>query len=304
MKSHSPWWQLLKLKHCLWLPLFLSLRLIATLPYRWQMTLGKYLGRLLAKIDRKGLHTTQVNIRLAFPTLSDHERRRFIQENYESAGMGVIETASAWFNPQRRFQHLLTIEGQAIFDAAKASGRGIILASAHLSCLEIAGQIFSSNERISVMYRPQKLLILDVFAKYYRQQFYHDIIARDDLRGLIRSLKQGDTVWYTPDVDAGLRNSVFAPFFGVPTATLTTTSRLAARTNAIVIPTFFYRKANAEGYQLIFKAPLEHFPSGDDTHDANSLNAAIEAAVRREPTQYLWQYKRFKTRPPGEKRFY
>ena len=111
-------------------------------------------------------------------------------------------------------------------------------------------------------------------------------------------------MWYTPDIDAGRRNSVFAPFFGIPTATLTTTSRLAARTDAIVLPTFFYRNANGQGYRVVFKAPLENFPSGNDEIDAIHLNAAIEQAVRIAPTQYLWQYKRFKTRPAGEKRFY
>ena len=304
IKFKSPWWQLLKPKHILWLPIFLILRFCAMLPYRWQYALGIQLGHLLIKIDRKGLHTVNVNMTLAFPELTPDQRILFSRENYESVGLSLIETATAWFNHQQRFQRLLSVEGGEFFESARASGRGIILASAHLGCLEMAGQLFSARYPVSVMYRPQKLAILDIFARYYRAQCYQQIIARDDLRGLIRTLKSGGIVWYTPDIDAGRRNSVFAPFFGIPTATLTTTSRLAARTDAIVLPTFFYRNANGQGYRVVFKAPLENFPSGNDEIDAIHLNAAIEQAVRIAPTQYLWQYKRFKTRPAGEKRFY
>lgn len=300
----SPWWQFLKPKYWLGLPLFGLLALVAQFPYRWQYAIGSAFGWLLSKVDRKGVHTTQVNCRLAFPHLTAPQQQDFIRANYQSAGLSLIETACAWFSDATRFQSLLTYEGLEHLEAAQQSGRGILLASAHFGCLEIAGCLFAANHSLQVMYRSQKLLLLDAFAKYYRHKIYDGIIAREDLRGLIRTLKNGGIVWYTPDIDAGLKNSVFVPFFGIPTATLTTTSRLAAKTDAMVIPTFFYRQANAQGYRLVFKPPLTPFPSGDDLKDATLLNQVIEEAVRVAPTQYLWQYKRFKTRPNGEKRFY
>lgn len=297
----SPWWQLFKPRNWLWAPILLILVIMAHCPRRWQVSAGQRLGTLLQRIDRKGVHTTRVNIRLAFPELDAQQQQAFLQANYQSAGLSLVETAMAWFGPNLD-SNLLSFEGEAYWQAALQSGRGILLASAHLGCLEIVGRMFSRLHPLSVMYRPQKLALIDAFAKYYRQRFYKQIIARDDLRGLIRTLKNGGIVWYTPDIDGGLRNSVFVPFFDIQTATLTTTSRLAAKTNAIVLPTFFYRRG--ENYVMSFKPPLEHFPSGDDTRDAAALNLVIEQAVRQEPTQYLWQYKRFKTRPPGEKRFY
>ncbi len=304
MTQHSPWWQLVKPNNWLWLPLFLFLRAIVALPYRYQYRFGLKLGHLLQKIDRKGVHTTRVNSTLAFPELGLEERNAFIKANYESVGLSLIETATAWFCSPKRFQTLLTFEGEEHLQAAIASERGVILASAHLGCLEFVGRLFAKQYAVGVMYRPQKLAIVDAFAKYYRSRYYKQVIGRNDLRGLIRALKKGDTLWYTPDIDGGTRNSIFVPFFGIPTATLTTTSRLAAKTSAIVIPTFFYRKANGAGFRLVFQAPLENFPSGDDLFDATCLNQIIENAVREAPTQYLWQYKRFKTRPNGEKRFY
>lgn len=304
MTLSSPWWQLLKPRNWLWLPILLLLAAVVQLPYRWQYHLGLRLGRLLRHIDRKGVHTTRVNSHLAFPELTEAEREAFIQSNYESVGLSLIETATAWLSRQARYQHLLTFDGLEHWLDAQATGRGVILVSAHLGCLEIVGRLLAARHPLGVMYRPQKLAILDAFTRYYRHKYYQQIIARDDLRGLIRALKKGHTIWYTPDIDAGLRNSVFVPFFGIATATLTTTSRLAAKTGAIVIPTFFYRQAAGSGYTLVFQPPIDHFPSGDDLADATRLNAIIEAAIRKAPTQYLWQYKRFKTRPVGEKRFY
>jgi len=34
------------------------------------------------------------------------------------------------------------------------------------------------------------------------------------------------------------------------------------------------------------------------------MNAYIEQVAQEIPEQYLWMHKRFKTRPPGEARFY
>ena len=94
-------------------------------------------------------------------------------------------------------------------------------------------------------------------------------------------------------------------FFGIPTASLTAISRLARLTGAAIVPIQFYRRADQQGYDIILSPALSHFPSEDLTADATRLNACLEAAIRHTPQQYIWQYKRFKTRPQeGEKRFY
>lgn len=111
-------------------------------------------------------------------------------------------------------------------------------------------------------------------------------------------------IWYAYDIDAGPKHSVFAPFFGIPTASLTSASRIAHISGAAVIPISFHRRDSDLGYDVLLSPPLENFPSNDPITDATRLNAIIEEAIRNKPEQYVWQYKRFKTRPQGESRLY
>jgi KDO2-lipid IV(A) lauroyltransferase len=119
------------------------------------------------------------------------------------------------------------------------------------------------------------------------------------LRLALRSLDEGMIFHYSPDEDLGPRHSVFAPFFGVATATLPTLGRLAERARADVIPCFTRLLPRARGYEVVLHPPLSNFPSHDRVADAARMNAAIEAGVREMPEQYMWTFKLFKTRPDG-----
>jgi len=120
----------------------------------------------------------------------------------------------------------------------------------------------------------------------------------------VRALKEKKVIWYAPDQDFGLKSSVFAPFMGVPAATLTMTSRLAKRTGAPVMPWYAERLPGTQGYLLTLAPALANFPSGDDEQDATAINNAISEHIRKVPEQYLWGHRRFKTRPQGEPQIY
>ena len=97
---------------------------------------------------------------------------------------------------------------------------------------------------------------------------------------------------------------MFAPFFGVPAYTGTGVARLARLSGASVVPGFPYRRKDGTGYDLVVGPPLDRFPSHDLTQDAARVNEIIEQAICLHPDQYLWQYKRFKTRQPGAGKLY
>jgi KDO2-lipid IV(A) lauroyltransferase len=122
---------------------------------------------------------------------------------------------------------------------------------------------------------------------------------KDDIRGTVRYLRAGGTLWYAPDQDMRSKDTVFAPFFGVPAATITATHHLARLSGALVVPFFHHRLPGGRGYVLRLGAPLENFPSADILADTARINTCIEDMVRAAPEQYLWVHKRFKTRPPG-----
>jgi KDO2-lipid IV(A) lauroyltransferase len=127
---------------------------------------------------------------------------------------------------------------------------------------------------------------------------------QDGFRSIIRAVRDGLVFFYMPDMDLGPRDSIFVPFFGVPTATITGPSRLAQLADAVPVPVVTRILPGGAGYRVKFFEPWHDFPSGNLEADARRINAFIEAQVRELPEQYYWLHKRFKTRPPGHDRFY
>jgi lauroyl/myristoyl acyltransferase len=148
------------------------------------------------------------------------------------------------------------------------------------------------------MYNPQRDPIVDWLLHKTRSRYASPLVPRKlGLRPVLRGLREGKVFYYLPDEDLGPRHSVFAPFFGVPAATLPTLGRLAATAEAAVIPC--YTRLVPHGYEVRLEPPLAAFPVGEPVADATRMNAEIEGAVRAMPEQYLWTFKLFKTRPPG-----
>ena len=287
----------------IWIVLGL-LWLITRLPYHWQMQIGRIIGRGIMRFGHKAKYVTETNIRLCFPQLNSTQQQLLVTKNFESLGMGIIETALGWWAPAHKIQHLAHPHGLEHLTNALKQGRGALLVTAHFSSLYLVGRLISHYLPFAVMYHAQTNPVLTKVTQSSINKIFVEIIKREDLRGMIRCLNKNIPIWYMPDVDPGIRNSVFVPFMGVPAATVTATARFAQMTDTPVIPCFFYRRDDGNGYEGTFLPPLENYPSGDAEYDALRINQCIDEAIRAHPEQYLWQYKRFKTRPPGEEKIY
>jgi KDO2-lipid IV(A) lauroyltransferase len=124
------------------------------------------------------------------------------------------------------------------------------------------------------------------------------------LKKIITGLKNNIPILYMPDQNFGSRQSIFVPFFGIPAATVTATSRLSGSDKIPVIPVSLERLSGYSGYKLIIEQELENFPTTDLVSDTARINRIIENQVRKNPSDYLWIHRRFKTRPEGESSFY
>ena len=127
---------------------------------------------------------------------------------------------------------------------------------------------------------------------------------RETAKPLLRAIKEGDVFFNLPDMDFGLKDSAFVPFFGVPACTLLTPSRMARLLGMTVQPVIAEMLPGSQGYRVRFLEPWTDFPTDDPLADTAALNRWLEAEIRRNPAQYLWVHRRFKTRPSGEPRFY
>jgi KDO2-lipid IV(A) lauroyltransferase len=286
-----------------WLALGL-LRLVAMLPYRPAIAVGRALGRLgyYAMPGRRRIART--NLDLCLPELAPQERDTIARRCFENIGIYAIELAMTWWWPERRLAPLAEYEGLEHLEAALAQGRGAVLITGHFTSLEIGGYLLSYRQPFQVMFRRQRNPLLDAYLNYKRTRHFVEAHPRANVRGMIRGIKRNQVTWYAPDQDFKRERTVFAPFFGVPASSLTATARIAEATGAPFLPFFPRRKEDGSGYHILIEPALEGFPGGDEVADATLVNESIERNVRRQPDQYMWTHQRFKTRPPGEPAVY
>lgn len=279
-------------------------RLIVYLPYPWLLVIGKVIGRLLLLLGKTRRNISERNLDLCFPEKTPEEKRKILVESFESAGMAFVEMGMAWWWSSERLKKWIRVEGLEHVDAL--NGRGAVLLGMHFTTLDIGGAGLSLHRSYGGMYRPHRNPVFNYIQHRgrTRQSFVEAgkeivIFPREDLRTMIRLLREGKPVWYAPDQDYGTQYSVFVPFFGVAAATITATSRLVEMGRACVLPFTHERLPDAAGYLVKIYPPLEGYPTGDDVVDATRINQVVEEHVRKNPGQYLWAHRRFKSKPPG-----
>ena len=270
----------------------------ARLPWPLQRALGRVLGALAFLFAGSRRHAARVNLQLCFPELDAAARERLLRDTFRDFGIGLFEFARAWWGGVAPMRRDVVIEGLEHLKALQAEGRGVLMVSGHFMTLEICGRLLCDHVPLAGMYRRYRDPVMEWAVKRGRLRYAAAMFTNEDIRPAMRHLKQGGFLWYAPDQDMRGKDTVFAPFFGVPAATITATHQFARLSGCAVVP-FFHRR-EGDRYVLRIAAPLDDFPSKDATADSARVNAAIEAMVREAPSQYLWIHRRFKRRPPGE----
>jgi len=279
--------------------------LLAHLPFRVLMRLGRLSGRLALHLNPERRRIAATNIALCFPELSPEAQKALVRANLCDVGMMLAEFALGWMGSDRAIAKVpVTVDGLEHLEAARAAGRGVLLVGGHFSHLELSARLVSSRIRIAGMYRRMDSEVFEFAVLRSRLHYADAMFDKDDIRGTVRYLKKGGTLWYAPDQDMRSKDNVFVPFFGVRAATITATHHLARLSGALVIPFYHRRLPGDAGYAMRLGAPLADFPSDDAALDTARVNAQIENMAREAPEQYLWVHKRFKTRPPGEPKIY
>jgi len=285
-----------------WLGLAI-LRVFEPLPHRLLYLLGRGVGLFLHLFPTPFKRIARRNIELCLPELSEAERARILREHFAGLGCALFETAMSWWSSNERIRRITMMTGLEHLEAAQRTGRGVLLLSAHFNSIEIGCRALAARLPLNVMYRPTRNELIGEFVHSRRAVQTKRAIPRDDVRTLVKALKEGDVVWYAPDQSFRKKGAQMVKLFGIPAATNTATSRIAGMTNALVLPYFFERTPQG-GYQGTIHPPLEDFPSDDAVADTERFNRIVEAEVRRIPEQYLWIHRRFKGLTPDYPNYY
>ena len=276
--------------------------LISTLPWRAVQATGAGIGILLHKLGGSRRRVTEVNIAKCFPELSPEAQAQLVRNTFIANAKGYTESTIGWFRNIDRYVERMEVHGREHIQAVLNSGQGVLLVGAHFSMMDMALPLVARTIPVSYMYRPNDNGLLNAMVEKNRRRYCKQAFTKFELREMIEHIAEGNAVWYAIDQDMGPKHSVFAPFFGVPAASVKAAGWLARESGAAVIMLSQFRGENGV-YTLRF-TPVNGVPTDDEVANATAINKTLESEIRRDPAQYLWLHRRFKTRPEGEASFY
>jgi len=259
--------------------------------------IGRSTGRLLYRFGRG--RVTDINLALCFPEMPEAERKALARRHFEALGRNAIELSILWFGSEARVKGLVTMAGLENLESVR--GKTVIVLAPHFVGVDLCGvRLGPEFPKSAFLYSRPKNPVLDRLLLRGRARAGTQLMLsrQDGMRAIVKALRDGHALYFLPDMDFGARDAVFAPFFGVPTATVTALPRLARMGRAVVLPAV--ARQLDEGYELRIYPAWHDYPTGDVEADVRRMNAFIEERVREHPELYFWAHKRFKTRPPGE----
>lgn len=275
--------------------------ILSFFPQSLRHKIGRRIGKSIHNNNKKRRNTSLKNIQIAFPHLSDEELNAIALKQLQHYGCALIDYSLLFFASKKRLLSLLIMEGKEHIDKALAENKSIIILLPHSSYLDFSPIALGAHYTIFGSYKTSKNPVVDWMIARSRCRHAEFLVSRNEgLRKLIRSIQPGKLMVFLPDEDLGAENAVFAPFFGMPKATLSTTARMAKMAKAVTIPIFSYFNEGSGKYHVKISPPLENYPSGDAIQDATTMNQSLEALISEHPEQYMWFLKWFNTRPEGD----
>jgi KDO2-lipid IV(A) lauroyltransferase len=268
--------------------------------------IGAIAFHALGRLRRVGLR----NLALALPKLTEKEREAILRSEYRNLGLLLAEFCKMPDYTAASASRFIRYEGLENYLRARERGKGVLVLTGHLGAWELSSFYHSlMGMPMGMVIRRLDNPLVDAFVNRIRCQHGNRVIHKDDFaRGLIASMRAGETVGILMDTNMTPPQGVFVPFFGRMAATASGMARVALKTGAAVVPGFLLWNESEGRYVLRFGERVELEDTGDSEHDAIANTAkftsVIESYIREYPDQWLWMHRRWKTRPSGEEGIY
>ena len=276
----------------------LFMRLLALLPLSVVRFIGLLLGWVLYALVRARRRVVTVNLSLCFQELPAYKIRRLTRQTFIYFAQAWLDRSWLWHAPQTTVQHRISLSG-AVTELQGTAPTVIFLP--HFVGLDAAwaGVALRAPRPSTTIYTDQSNRQVDSWILRGRLRFGNlRLFGRaDGVKPIVTAIKAGEPLYLLPDMDFGPHDSVFVPFYGVPTATVPSLARFARLGHAKVVPIVAHMTPG--GYDVRVLPAWPDYPTADATADTAFMNRQLESYINDQPAQYYWVHKRFKTRPEG-----
>ena len=278
---------------------------VARLPWPLLRAAADGMARLWIARDAREARVARRNLELIRPDLDPAAREALLGDLLRTTARQAFETLRLWTRPAaRNLADIVDVRGKALFDAALADDRGLVVAAPHMGNWELLNQWLASKTPLAILYRPPESAIGEAFLRRVRANAGGDVeqvrAEASGVRTLLKRLQRGGVVGILPDQQPKAGEGEFAPFFGKQALTMTLLGRLAARSGARVLLCWCERVPGSSppAFEIHVEPAPDAVADADPQRAVAALNAAIETIARRDFTQYQWTYKRYTLRPP------
>jgi KDO2-lipid IV(A) lauroyltransferase len=283
--------------------LHLAVSAFTRLPWPVLRRLADGLAWLWWRLDARESRVALRNLELVYPELLPSQRQELQRRVLRTTARQTLETFRLWTRPHAQNLALIRqVHGLAHFQAAIASGKGVIVAAPHFGNWELLNQWLATQTPLAILYRAPESAVGEAFLRLVRADAERVTQVRAEgpgIRTLFKLLRDGGVVGILPDQQPKAGDGGFAPFFGVEALTMTLLPRLAERSGATVLYAWCERIGAGLDFALHVMPADAALTSSDPRAALAALNGDVEKIARRDPAQYQWTYKRYKARPEG-----
>lgn len=293
---------MIRFRHRLELGLLESLSvLLRLLPRSVSIRVGEAMGSLVHLTGLR-MRVTMNNLQAAFPERDPREIGRVASGCYRHFGALLAEFARLPLLKPENVLDLVEVEDRQVLDDSQARGRGGIVVSGHLGNWELMGSAMAVLDYpVSYVVTGQENELVEALMDRLRQSTGVQIIRRREaVKGVVKALKENRLVAILSDQDAH-EAGAFVPFFGRLASTPRGAALFALRTGADLIFAASHRRGLGKLKVTLELMPREGLPPDRDQATlelVRRFTALLESAIRRQPEQWFWMHRRWKTLPP------
>lgn len=266
-------------------------------------SIGSVLGKIAYLIPHKSKRFARVNLRTAFPNISEKETNVIIKKMWDNICRSLCETPSVYKLSSQEVRSRVKINCPTNFVELQKN-KAVICVTGHFGNWDITARALKQNkDNISIIYRDANNAKINQLYVSNRSAFNNIQKGTMGLKKVFKSIKNKDTICFFGDQK--LNNGIPVDFFGKKAMTPSAPMKIALKFDLPIFFAYSVRKnkttfeTNCEGPYTIKELLKNSKDSSDkELQLTKIMNKKIESWIKKHPTQWFWVHRRW------EKSFY
>ena len=235
---------------------------------------------------------TKTNLSIAFPGLAEHELDLLAKESYKETLKSFYETLFTWSRSSKKIiRETKRINNRFLFNSQEKES-GLIIFALHNRSIDFMLRWISSQRQHTSLYKKIKLKPIDKFVKKFRQEGNCKMVETGigGVKTILNSLEKNQMTCMASDQVPANGLGVYSTFFGHECYSFSLAPKLARKSNKQILMSYLSYEKDI-GHIINFKKPSNEIY---ENNGVDVMNEEMEREIKKSPTEYSWEYKKFR----------